>query len=90
MDTIRTLGSCKNLGNETCNTLKNQGYHYEHNYGHGRRNLSLIFAMLVMLEQQWYGKAREIACLRLFIRGNSWQFVVEDFCNAGGCWRSDS
>jgi hypothetical protein len=23
------------IENETCNTLKNQGYHFEHNYGHG-------------------------------------------------------
>jgi hypothetical protein len=35
--------------NETFNTLKNQGYHYEHNYGHGQQNLSVVFAMLMML-----------------------------------------
>src|SRR3990172_6876451 len=33
------------IENETFNTLKNQGYHYEHNFGHGRRNLSVVFAM---------------------------------------------
>ena len=27
----------------------NQGYHYEHNFGHGERNLSVVFAMLMML-----------------------------------------
>jgi len=27
--------------NETFNTLKNQGYHFEHNYGHGQLNLSV-------------------------------------------------
>jgi len=37
------------IENETFNTLKNQGYHYEHNYGHGLRNLSVVFAMLMML-----------------------------------------
>lgn len=37
------------IENETFNTLKNQGYHYEHNYGHGKRNLSVVFAMLMML-----------------------------------------
>jgi hypothetical protein len=37
------------IENETFNTLKNQGYHYEHNFGHGRRNLSVVFAMLMML-----------------------------------------
>jgi hypothetical protein len=37
------------IENETFNTLKNQGYHYEHNFGHGQRNLSVVFAMLMML-----------------------------------------
>jgi len=37
------------IENETFNTLKNQGYHFEHNYGHGRENLSVVFAMLMML-----------------------------------------
>lgn len=35
--------------NETYNTLKNQGYHLEHNYGHGTKNLSVVFAVLMML-----------------------------------------
>jgi hypothetical protein len=35
--------------NETFNTLKNQGYHFEHNYGHGKKNLSVVFVMLMML-----------------------------------------
>jgi len=25
------------IENETFNTLKNQGYHYEHNFGHGQQ-----------------------------------------------------
>ena len=37
------------IENETFNTLKNQGYHFEHNYGHGKQNLSVVFAMLMML-----------------------------------------
>jgi hypothetical protein len=37
------------IENETFNTLKNQGYHFEHNYGHGNKNLSTVFAMLMML-----------------------------------------
>ena len=37
------------IENETFNTLKNQGYHFEHNYGHGKENLSVVFAMLMML-----------------------------------------
>jgi hypothetical protein len=37
------------IENETYNTLKNQGYHFEHNFGHGKRNLAVVFAMLMML-----------------------------------------
>src|SRR5262249_466234 len=37
------------IENETFNTLKNQGYHFEHNYGHGQHHLSVVFAMLMML-----------------------------------------
>ena len=37
------------VDNETFNTLKNQGYHFEHNYGHGQNNLSVIFVLLMML-----------------------------------------
>src|SRR6266446_4687985 len=37
------------IGNETFNTLKNQGYNFEHNYGHGEQNLSVVFATLMML-----------------------------------------
>lgn len=37
------------IENETFNTMKNQGYHFEHNYGHGKINLSVILAMLMML-----------------------------------------
>jgi len=37
------------IENETFNTLKNQGYHFEHSYGLGKKNLRLVFAMLMML-----------------------------------------
>ena len=37
------------IENETFNTLKNQGYHLEHNYGHGKQYLSTIFALLMLL-----------------------------------------
>ncbi len=35
--------------NETFNTLKNQGYNLGHNYGLGKKHLSTIFVMLMML-----------------------------------------
>ena len=37
------------IENETFNTLKNQGYHFEHNFGHGEQNLCTVFAFLMML-----------------------------------------
>ena len=37
------------IENDTFNTLKNQGYHFEHNFGHGQKNLCVIFALLMML-----------------------------------------
>jgi hypothetical protein len=37
------------IENETFNTLKNQGYHFEHNYGHGQDQLSTVLAYLMLL-----------------------------------------
>jgi hypothetical protein len=36
------------IENETFNTLKNQGYHFEHNYGHGAKHLAVVLALLMM------------------------------------------
>jgi hypothetical protein len=37
------------IENETFNTLKNQAYHLEHNYGHGEQNLSVVLALMMLL-----------------------------------------
>ncbi len=37
------------IENETFNTLKNQGYHFGHNYGLGKEHLSEMFVFLMML-----------------------------------------
>ena len=37
------------IENETFHTLKNQGYNFEHNYGHGTQNLAVVFATVMML-----------------------------------------
>lgn len=37
------------IENETFNTLKNQGYHFEHNYGLGKKHLAEVFAILTVL-----------------------------------------
>lgn len=35
------------IENETFNTLKNQGYNFEHNYGHGEKNLTNNMGILM-------------------------------------------
>ena len=37
------------IENETFNTLKNLGYNFEHNYGHGKKFLSTILCLLMLL-----------------------------------------
>lgn len=37
------------IENETFNTLKNQGYNFEHNYGHGNKYLNQVFAFLMLI-----------------------------------------
>lgn len=37
------------IENETFNTLKHHGYHFEHNFGHGYQHLSTVLAYLMML-----------------------------------------
>ena len=37
------------IENETFNTLKNQGYNLEHNYGHGEQHLSVVLMTIMML-----------------------------------------
>jgi len=49
------------IENETFNTLKNQGYHFEHNYGHGFNNLSTVLMLLMMLAFL-VDQTQQIAC----------------------------
>jgi hypothetical protein len=43
-------GRCRwKIENECFNTLKNQGYHLEHNFGHGKQHLSHNMYLLTML-----------------------------------------
>jgi hypothetical protein len=46
------------MDNETCHTLKNQGYHCEPNYGHGEQPLSVVFAM-GMLRAFWVDQTQQ-------------------------------
>lgn len=46
---MRAARSRWRIENETFNTLKNQGYHFEHNYGHGYENLCSVMTILMLL-----------------------------------------
>jgi len=37
------------IENESFNVLKNNGYHLEHNFGHGKQHLAMLFAALNLL-----------------------------------------
>jgi len=52
------------IENETYNTLKNLGYNFEHNFGHGKQYLSTVFCLLMMLAFL-IDQIQEISC-RLF------------------------
>jgi hypothetical protein len=49
------------IENETFNTLKNQGYHFEHNYGHGTKNLANNMA-IIMMNVFLIDQIQEICC----------------------------
>jgi hypothetical protein len=52
-DTVVDLAACGRarwkIENESFNVLKNNGYHLEHNFGHGKNNLSAVFVSLNLL-----------------------------------------
>ena len=49
------------IENETFNALKNLGYNFEHNYGHGKKYLSTVFCLLMMLAFL-IDQVQEISC----------------------------
>lgn len=49
------------IENETFNTLKNLGYNFEHNYGHGKKYLSTVLCQLMMLAFL-VDQVQEISC----------------------------
>lgn len=49
------------IENETFNTLKNLGYNFEHNYGHGKKHLSTVLCLLMMLAFL-IDQVQEISC----------------------------
>lgn len=49
------------IENPIFNTLKNHNYHFDHNFGHGYKNLSTILAMLMMLAF-FVDQVQELCC----------------------------
>lgn len=49
------------IENNTFNTLKNQNYHFAHNFGHGYQHLSTVFGMLMLLAF-FVDQVQELSC----------------------------
>jgi hypothetical protein len=49
------------IENETFNTLKNQGYHFEHNFGHGDQFLSTVLANIMILAF-FFDQLQQLSC----------------------------
>ena len=81
------------IENETFNTLKNQGYQFEHNFGHGKKHLSTVFAQLLNLAffvdqlQQLCCSTFKRAVTKLGNRKRVWEKQRELFFGYFiGCW----
>jgi hypothetical protein len=52
-ETVAEIAACARarwkIENESFNVLKNNGYHLEHNFGHGKQNLAMMFAAMNLL-----------------------------------------
>jgi len=95
--TVREIargGRCRwKIENETFNTLKNLGYNFEHNYGHGNKHLSTLMAHMMLLAffidqilqgfdkkfQACYAKLQSKATLWERMRGFFIHYTVESF-----------
>ena len=75
------------IENETFNTLKNQGYHLGHNYGHGEQHLSVILMLLMMLAflvdqtQQLCCPAFQAAWEKMGTKRHLWE-TIRNYFNA--------
>ncbi len=60
MEIMRAGRARWKIENETFNTLKNQGYHFEHNFGHGDEHLSNVMTNLMFLS--FFIDQTQLAC----------------------------
>ena len=77
---VRAARSRWKIENEGFNTLKNHGYHLEHNFGHGNQNLAEAFFVLNLLAFF----AHQIFELvdRLYQQARAGFSARREFCNA--------
>ena len=62
VEELTKSGRCRwRIENETFNTLKNQGYQFEHNFGHGYKYLSTVLAYL-MFQAFLIDQIQEFCC----------------------------
>lgn len=66
MQLMRAARARWKIENETFNTLKNHGYHFEHNFGHGYQHLSTVMVHLMMLA--FFIDQIQQRCCKLFNR----------------------
>ncbi|NGX53264.1 MAG: hypothetical protein KR126chlam5_01577 [Candidatus Anoxychlamydiales bacterium] len=52
------------IENETFNTLKNQGYQFEHNFGHSKKNLCSVMGIIMLLA--FLVDQMQLLCCKLF------------------------
>lgn len=73
------------IENEAFNTLKNQGYNFTHNYGHGKQFLATVFMLLMMLAffvdqiQQGYNELFQRAWKKGQTKKALWKKVRQKF-----------
>ena len=84
-DISRSGRSRWKIENETFNTLKNQGYQFNHNYGHGDENLSTVLAVLMLIAfsvdqiQQIYSQVFRAIMGHLKTRKKLWEAMRNVF-----------
>lgn len=77
VELIMTGGRARwKIENETFNTLKNQGYNFEHNFGHGFNHLSTVFSRLMMLAF-FVDQLQSIGCPLFKLSKDKWERLSE-------------
>ena len=65
------------IENQTFNALKNQGYNFEHNFGHGKKNLRFNFLLLNLLAFLMH-QLLEIGD-QLYAQSKTWKKTLKEF-----------